>query len=92
VIIRILGEGQLSVPDGELDALNDLDSALGAAVEAGDEPRFHSALAALLGRVRQVGSPLADDALKPSELVLPPAEADLAEVRELLGDEGLIPG
>ena len=92
MIIRILGEGQLSVPDNELDRLNELDATLGEAVEAGDEPRFRSALAALLGRVRQVGSPLPDDALEPSELVLPPAEADLHEVRELLGEEGLIPG
>lgn len=92
MIIRILGEGQLSLPDNELDHLNQLDSTLGEAVEAGDEPRFRSALAALLGRVRQVGSPLPDDALEPSELVLPPAEADLHEVRELLGEEGLIPG
>ncbi len=92
MIIRIMGEGQLAVPAGELDRLNELDSALGAAVESGDEPRFRSALAALLGRVRQVGAPLADDALEPSELVLPPAEADLGEVRELLGEEGLIPG
>jgi hypothetical protein len=92
MIVRIMGEGQLSVPDTELDGLNQLDAALGDAVEAGDEPRFRSALAALLGRVRQVGSPLADDALEPSELVLPPAEADLHEVRDLLGEEGLIPG
>ena len=92
MIVRILGEGQLSVPDGELAGLNELDSVLGDAVESGDEPRFRSALASLLGRIRQVGVPLADDALEPSELVLPPAEADLSEVRELLGEEGLIPG
>lgn len=92
MIVRIMGEGQVSVPDSELDRLNELDAVLGSAVEADDEPRFRSALAALLGRIRQVGSPLADDALEPSELVLPPAEADLGEVRELLGEEGLIPG
>lgn len=92
MIVRIMGEGQLSVPDADLDRLNELDSALGDAVESGDEPRFRSALAALLGQVRQSGTPLPDDALEPSELVLPNAEADLAEVRELLGEEGLIPG
>jgi hypothetical protein len=92
MIVRILGEGQLSVPDAEMTGLNELDDALGEAVESGDETRFRSALAALLGRVRQVGAALPDDALKPSELVLPGPESDLDDVRHLLGEEGLIPG
>lgn len=92
MIVRILGEGQLEVSDGEMDGLNQLDADLQDAVNAGDEGRFGSTLARLLARVRSVGKPLPDDELKPSELVLPGADADLAEVRELLGEEGLIPG
>lgn len=92
MIVRILGEGQLEVPDGEMDGLNQLDADLQDAVDAGDEGRFRTTLARLLDRVRSAGERLPDGALKPSELVLPAAEADLAEVRELLGDEGLIPG
>ena len=37
MIVRILGEGQLSVPDAEMTGLNELDDALGEAVESGDE-------------------------------------------------------
>jgi hypothetical protein len=92
VIVRILGEGQLDVPDAELDSLNTLDDAVQAAADGGDEARFAEALAALLTRVREVGRPLPDDEIVPSELVLPSSDASLAEVRELLGDEGLIPG
>jgi hypothetical protein len=92
VIVRILGEGQLEVPDGELDGLNALDTHLQAAVESDQEDKFLQALVALLSRVREVGRPLPDDEIVPSELVLPSADASLAEVRELLGDEGLIPG
>jgi hypothetical protein len=92
VIVRILGEGQLEVPDGELDSLNALDDELQSAVEGGDDEQFTQALVALLSRVREVGKPLPDDEIVPSELVLPSADASLAEVRELLGDEGLIPG
>ncbi len=33
-----------------------------------------------------------DDSLEPSELILPAPEASLEEVRELLSDDGLIPG
>ncbi len=40
VIIRILGEGQYDVADHALDRLNELDTALEAAVEAGDEAAF----------------------------------------------------
>jgi hypothetical protein len=92
VIVRILGEGQLDVPDGELDGLNALDDALAAAVESGDEQEFAQALAGLLGRVREVGRPLPEEEIVSSDLVLPTADASLAEVRELLGDEGLITG
>lgn len=92
MIVRILGEGQLDVPDAALDDLNALDDELQQACEAGDEARFGGALNALLARVRQLGTPVPDETLVPSELVLPSADAGLAEVRDLLGDEGLIPG
>jgi len=86
-----MGEGQLDVGSDDLDALNKLDGELESAIEAGDEARFRSALHALLDNVRQVGKPLADDSLEPSELILPPADSDMEEVRAMLGDEGLIP-
>ena len=92
MIVRILGEGQVEVPDGELESLNALDDELQSAVESADDARFTAALSALLDRVRQAGRPLPDEEIVPSELVLPSSDASLAEVRELLGDEGLIPG
>jgi hypothetical protein len=92
MIVRILGEGQRTVDDGELDGLNALDGELVAAVDADDEEKFAQALAALLDKVRHVGAPLPDEEIVPSDLVLPSADASLAEVRELLGDDGLIPG
>jgi hypothetical protein len=92
VIVRILGEGQYDVADAALDRLNDLDGEVERAVEAGDEPAFEAALAALLDGVRTVGVPHELDSLDESDLILPPADADIAQVRDLLGDEGLIPG
>ena len=92
MIVRILGEGQVDVPDGELDSLNELDDALQRACDGGSEEDFSQSLTALLSRVREVGTRLPDDEIVPSDLVLPSADASLAEVRELLGDEGLIPG
>ena len=92
MIVRIMGEGQLEVPEGELAALNSLDDALEAAIETGDEKAFRVKLHALLDKVRHVGKALPDDSLEPSELILPPADASIEEVREMLGDQGLIPG
>ena len=92
MIIRILAEGQFEVPDDEVDGLNELDAKLEAAVAAGDADGLGDALAALLDRVRSSGSEVALDALVPSDLVLPHASATLAEVRDLLSGDGLIPG
>ena len=92
MILRILEEGQLEVPDGAIDELNDLDDNLVAAVEAGDENGFRRSLNALLDRVRELGSPLPDDHLGPSELFLPPADSTIEEVRKLMDEEGLLPG
>ncbi|HEY2200243.1 MAG TPA: hypothetical protein VGH56_00015 [Solirubrobacteraceae bacterium] len=92
MIVRILGEGQLEIPESAVDELNELDQLLEAAVERSDEAAFGPALAALLARVREVGSPVEADDLRPSGLIIPHPDATMAEVRKLLTDEGLIPG
>ncbi|MGI5490788.1 PspA-associated protein PspAA [Microtetraspora malaysiensis] len=92
MIVRIMGEGQIQIADADLDVLNALDDELEAAIEAEDEADFRVKLHALLDKVRQVGKSLPDDSLEPSELILPPADASIEEVRDMLGDTGLIPG
>jgi hypothetical protein len=92
MIIRILGEGQREVPDSALAELNELDAALEAACSSGEHDEFAGALTAMLNRVRELGTPVDADHLGPSDLVLPSADASLAEVSELLTEEGLIPG
>jgi hypothetical protein len=92
VIVRILGEGQWRLDDSHADALNELDSQVEQAVDAGDADGFRSALEQLLALVRQAGSQVGLDELVDSDSVLPPSDASLEEVRRLLGDEGLIPG
>jgi hypothetical protein len=92
VIVRIMGEGQLEIGTDDLEVLNALDSGLEAAIEAGDEETFRVQLHALLDKVRHVGKALPDDSLESSELILPPSDASMDEVREMLGNEGLIPG
>ena len=91
MIVRIMEEGQFDVDEGALARLNELDATLTKAVESGDEAGFTDALDVLLTEVR-TSNRLPDDYLGPSELVLPPVDSTLEEVRALLGDEGLIPG
>ncbi len=92
MIVRILGEGQLEVPGDQIERLNELDAAVEAAVAAGDEASFAEKLGALLDGVRQAGTALADDSLEDSDLILPPSDSTIDEVRHLLEGDGLIPG
>ena len=92
MIVRILGEGQYTVPDARLDALNVHDDALAAAVAAGDSMAFHAALDALLAEVRSAGESLPDAELVPSDVILPSSSATIDEVREMSSDDGLVPG
>jgi hypothetical protein len=92
MIVRIMGEGQVKLSDSHLPELNKLDDELLLEMENGDGPGFRRTLDALLSKVRELGTPLADDSLEPSELILPSPDATLEEVRDLLSDDGLIPG
>ncbi|MEU3904997.1 hypothetical protein AB0F20_14345 [Streptomyces goshikiensis] len=92
MIVRIMGEGQLDVADGHFAELNALDDELLADLESGDEEGFRRTLGALLDAVRRLGAPLPDEVLEPSELILPGQDASLGEVKEMLSDDGLIPG
>lgn len=92
MIVRIMGEGQVRLADSHLTELNQLDALLLAEMEIGDGPGFRRTLQSLLAKVRELGDPLPDDSLEPSELILPSPDATLEEVRELLSDDGLIPG
>ncbi len=92
MIVRIMGEGQWKMDDAHFIELNKLDDELLAEMDGGDEPGFQRTLGALLDAVRRLGEPLPDDALVPAELTLPSPDATLGEVRDMLGDDGLIPG
>jgi hypothetical protein len=92
MIVRILGEGQYDLSDEAVAALNDLDAQVESAVETGDQAAFDSALTALLDGVRTAGVAHDADSLEASDLILPMADATLAEVRDMLSGDGLIPG
>lgn len=92
MIIRIMGEGQWEVDDARQEDLNRLDEAVVTAVDSSDESGYTAALRELLNAVKSQGTPVAEDFIGPSDALLPSEDVTLGELRDLLGDEGLIPG
>ena len=91
MIVRISGEGQYRLDDGEASDLNELDMAVVRAVESHDEAGFDAAYPALLEFVRTRGEPVPEEELESSDLILPPADITFAEAGEEFTGEGLIP-
>ena len=86
MIVRILGEGQYEVSEMAAAKLGELDAQLEAAVEAGDDVAFKTALGASVDVVRADGTPVPADSLREAEIILPSSDADVAEVLKLLSD------
>ena len=91
MIVRIAGEGQFRIPDEDQNQLNELDNAAVAAVEAGDEARFHELYEQMLELVRTDGTELGDDELEESDVILPPPDVTFEEAKDGFVGEGLIP-
>jgi hypothetical protein len=91
VIVRIAGEGQFEVPDELVGRLNELDNEAVAAVEAGDEARFHELFDQMVELVKKDCSPVPDDELVVSEVIIPPADLSFEEAKAEFTGDGLIP-
>ncbi|WCB95750.1 hypothetical protein DSM104299_04499 [Baekduia alba] len=91
MIVRISEEGQYALPDELHAKLNELDDATVAAVDADDEAAYASSFEALLTFVRTEGTPVEDDDLFGSDIILPPADLTFAEAGEDFTGEGLVP-
>lgn len=91
MIVRISGEDQYRLADGESQRLNELESAVVAIVEGGQEDGFADAFRSLLDYVRANGTRVGDDELETSDLILPPADLSFAEAGREFTGEGLVP-
>jgi hypothetical protein len=91
VIVRIATEGQYRLPEDDADGLNELDNDVVAAVEAGDEDRFHELFEQMLDLVRRAGTPLGEDELEESDVIIPPPDISFVEASAEFTGEGLIP-
>lgn len=91
MIVRIASEGQFKMESDAVDRLNELDNQAVAAVTGGDEPAFHDLWGKMLELVRSEGSPVEDDELVGSDVILPPADTTFQEAAAEFTGEGLIP-
>jgi hypothetical protein len=91
VIVRISTEGQYRLPEDDAEALNGLDNDVVAAVEAGNEDRFHELFEQMLDLVRRAGTPLGEDELEESDVIIPPPDISFVEASAEFTGEGLIP-
>jgi hypothetical protein len=91
MIIRISSEGQYELNEGDIPALNELDNATVSACEAHDEGSFHETFTKLLEFVRVNGTPVDEDHLGASDLILPPPDVTLEEAKEEFSGEGILP-
>jgi hypothetical protein len=91
MIVRISGEGQYRLPDGDADRLNELDNRAVSAVEDGDETGFKELWSQMLELVASDGNGLDDDELLESDVILPPRDISFDEARGEFSGDGLIP-
>ena len=92
MIVRILTEGQYTLPGAYVDELNDIDNRLVEVVGREDGQEFERLLKQMLDLVREKGTPVPVEELVESDLVLPEPDITLEEAQELFTGEGLLPG
>jgi hypothetical protein len=92
VIVRVASKGQFRLDDDGIQQLNEFENEAVAAVDRGDEAALAEVLHRMLEFVERNGTPLPDEELVPSDLVLPPPDMSVEEAREEFSGEGLLPG
>jgi PspAA-like protein len=92
VIVRIATEGQYQLDDDKASRLNELDNAAVDAVEAGNEATFRQVFDEMIEFVRSNGTPIDDDDVVASDVIVPPSDLSLEEASEEFSGDGLIPG
>ena len=91
MIVRISTEGQYRLPEDDAETLSGLDNEAVAAVDAGDEDRFHEIFEQMLDLVRRAGTALGEDELEESDVIIPPPDISFVEASAEFTGEGLIP-
>lgn len=92
MIVRIMGEGQWRLDDALPSDLNVIDALLDADLAVGTESTLAAHIQAIQALIKERGTPVGIEELLPSDAVVPFSGISVAELREFIGQEGLIPG
>jgi len=95
MIVRLMGEGQYELDKKHLDVVNKIDNNIVKIINSGDEKAvkitFKTEFKKLTEYVRSNGKKIPDEIIKPSDMIIPPADLTLEEARKIFKGEGLIP-
>jgi len=95
MIVRLMGEGQYELDKKHLDMVNKIDNNIVKIVNRGNEKAvritFKVEFKKLTDYVRKNGKMIPDEIIKPSDIIIPPADLTLEEARMIFKGEGLIP-
>ena len=92
MIIRILGEGQFRFDDSHLGDLNKIDNRIVDHVKKGNQDGFCQDLARMISTVKDLGKPISDEEVIPSDIIVPPADLSFEEAKDIFCNDGLIEG
>jgi len=95
MIVRLMGEGQYEIDKKHQDAVNKIDNNIVKIVNSKDEKTveaaFNKEFKKLFDYVRKNGKKIPHEIIKPSDIIIPPADLTLEEARKIFRGEGLIP-
>ena len=92
MIIRIMGEGQFTVPEDLKKELNSIDNQIVDHVARGDEASFRADLLRLHKTILKKGRPLDPNEIRESDVILPPSDLTIEEAKRIFSGSGLIEG
>ena len=88
MIVRIMGDNQYRVDDGQHAEIARLDAALMDALEASNQQGFQAALEQLTTFVQQHGTVVPDDELVTSDFMVPATDMTLTEAQDVIAQQG----
>ncbi len=92
MIVRILGEGQFTLPGAAIDGLNAIDNRMVDAVAVEDDGLFRTLLVQMHDLVLEHGEAVPVDELVESDIIVPGLDLTLEEAEHIFIGDGLLPG
>ena len=92
MIIRIMGEGQFRFDESHLGDLNKIDNRIVDHVKKGNQDGFCQDLARMISTVKDLGKPISEEEVIPSDIIVPPADLSFEEAKDIFCNDGLIEG